>query len=150
MGSVFCNARGVIFIDYLEKSKTINSEYYMSLLQRLKEEKITANGKETILFHQGNAPCHKSIKTMVRLHELNFQLLPHPPYSPDVPPSGYWLLADLKQMLAGKRYRSNEKVITGTEAYFEANDKSFYKSSIEHLERCWNDCITHEGEYTNE
>ncbi|EFN85370.1 hypothetical protein EAI_14585, partial [Harpegnathos saltator] len=27
---------------------------------------------------------------------LNFELLPHPPYSPDLAPSDYWLFADLK------------------------------------------------------
>ena len=32
------DVRGVIFIDYLEKGNTINSEYYISLLERLKTE----------------------------------------------------------------------------------------------------------------
>jgi hypothetical protein len=38
MASVFWDARGIIFIDYLEKGQTINSEYYISLLERLSEE----------------------------------------------------------------------------------------------------------------
>ena len=37
MGSVFGDAHGIIYIDYLEKENTINSEYYMALLVRLKE-----------------------------------------------------------------------------------------------------------------
>ena len=32
-----------------------------------------------------------------KLHELHFELLPHPPYSPDLAPSDYWLFADLKK-----------------------------------------------------
>ncbi|KAL6420640.1 hypothetical protein ACFW04_014654 [Cataglyphis niger] len=32
MASVFWDAHGILFIDYLEKGKTINSEYYMALL----------------------------------------------------------------------------------------------------------------------
>ena len=35
MASVFWNAHGILFIDYLEKGKTINSDYYMALLDRL-------------------------------------------------------------------------------------------------------------------
>lgn len=31
MASVFWDAHGILFIDYLEKGKTINSEYYMAL-----------------------------------------------------------------------------------------------------------------------
>ena len=33
---------------------------------------------------------------------------------------------------------------------FEAKDKLFYKKSIELLEKCWNQCITLEGDYTDE
>ena len=57
--------------------------------------------------------------------QLGYELLPHPPYSSDLAPSDYWLFADLKKMLQGKRFGSNEEVIAETEAYFEAKDKSF-------------------------
>ena len=39
LASVFWDAHGILFIDYLEKGRTINSEYYMALLVR-SEEKI--------------------------------------------------------------------------------------------------------------
>ena len=78
--------------------------------------------KKKVLFHQGNAPCHKSMKTMVKLSELSFELLPHPPYSPDLAPSDYWRFADLKKLLQGKRLSSNEEVIAETKAYFESRD----------------------------
>ena len=35
MASVFWNAHGVIFIDYLEKGRTITGTYYAALLDRL-------------------------------------------------------------------------------------------------------------------
>ena len=64
-----------------------------------------------------------------KLHELHFELLPHQPYSPDLVPSNYWLYADLKRMLQGKRFSSNEEAILETRAYFKAKDKSFYKKA---------------------
>ena len=103
-----------------------------------------------MLFHQDNALCHKSITMMVKLPELHFELLLHPPYSPDLDPSVYWLFADLKRMLQGKRFGSNVEVISETEAYFEAKEKSFYKKGIELLEKHWNQCITLEGDYVDE
>jgi [histone H3]-lysine36 N-dimethyltransferase SETMAR len=112
MASVFWDVRGVIFIDYLEKGNTINSEYYIALLERLMAEiakKRPHLQKKKVLFHQDNTPCHKSIKTMAKLHELNFELLPQPPYSPDLAPRGYWLFADLKKILAGKKFRGEMK-----------------------------------------
>ena len=85
--------------------------------------------KKKVLFNQENAPCHKLIVMMAKLHELHFKLLLHPPYSPDLAPSDYWLFADLKRILYGKRFGSNEEVISETETYFEAKDKSFYKKA---------------------
>ena len=67
----------------------VNSDYYMALLDRLSAEskkKRPDIQKKKVLFHQDNAPCHKSMKTMVKLNKLSFKLLPHPPYSPDLSP----------------------------------------------------------------
>ena len=82
---------------------------------------------------------------MAKLYELHFELLLPPPYSPDLASSDYWLFADLKRMLQEKKFDSNENLISETEAYFEAEDKSFYKKGIELLEKRWNQCITLEG-----
>ncbi len=71
-------------------------------------------------------PCHmyhKSIATTAKLHELLFEFFLHP----DLALSDYWLFADLKRMLQGKRSGSNEEVISETEVYFEVKDKSHYK-----------------------
>ena len=38
MASIFWDASGIIFIDYLEKGKTITGEYYCTLLDKLDEE----------------------------------------------------------------------------------------------------------------
>ena len=51
-------------------------------------------------------------------------------YSPDLAPSNYWLFARPQKNAPGKRFGSNGKVISETEAYFEAKDKSFYKIGI--------------------
>ena len=117
LASVFWDAHGILFIDYLEKGETINSEYYLALLVSLKEEfakKRPQMKKKKAPLRQENPPCYKSIATMAKLHELHFKLCPHPPYSPD---------------LQGKKFGSNVEVITETEAYFKAKDKSFYKKA---------------------
>ena len=98
----------------------------------LKEEiaKIQPQMKKKVLFHQDNALCHVSMAIMAKLHEFHFKLLPPPSYSPDLAPNNYWLFADLKGMLQDKRFSSNEEVISETETYFEAKDKSFYEKAL--------------------
>ena len=68
---VFWDAHGVLFIDYLEEGKTINRERYIGQLMRLKNEigeKRFQMKKKKVLFHQDNAPCHKSLVTMAKLN----------------------------------------------------------------------------------
>jgi histone-lysine N-methyltransferase SETMAR len=54
MASVFWDAEGILFIDYLERGKTITGEYYSNLLTRLDEkicEKRPSLQKKKISFH---------------------------------------------------------------------------------------------------
>ena len=139
------------FIDYLQKRRTINSKYYIAYFVYLKEEiaKKVTNKEEKVLFYQDNALCHKLIIKMIKLNELYFELLPHPPYSPDLTPSYYWLFANLQRILQGKRFGTNEAVILETEVYFESKDKSFNKKVIKLLDKHWNQCIKLEGDYVD-
>ena len=71
---------GIIFIDYLKNGKIINSDYYIVLLERLKDAiaEKQPHLKKKVLFHQDNAPCHKSMKMIAKLHELGFEFHPYP------------------------------------------------------------------------
>jgi len=54
MASVFLDPEGILFIDYLEKGKTITREYYSNLLTRLGKkvrEKRSGFQKKKIIFH---------------------------------------------------------------------------------------------------
>jgi hypothetical protein len=86
MATVFWDSLETILINYLEKSKTITGASYSSLLDGLKtkvREKCPRLAHEKILFHHDNAPAHSSGVVAAKLMELGFQLVPHPPYSPD-------------------------------------------------------------------
>jgi hypothetical protein len=64
MASVFWDAEGFLFIDYLEKGKTIMGEYCSNLLTRLDEKihgKRPGLQKKKIIFYQDSAPAHKSV-----------------------------------------------------------------------------------------
>ena len=80
---------------YLENGKIVNSEYYCSLLNKLTgklKEKRSGKLSRGVMFHQDNAPCHKSQLTTNKLENLGFQIIDHPPYSTDLAPSDFFLL----------------------------------------------------------
>jgi hypothetical protein len=64
----------------------------------------TRFAKEKIIFHQDNAPTHKSVLAMGKLRDLHYKLLEHPPYSPDLAPSDFCLFRKLKLFLAGQPF----------------------------------------------
>ena len=64
------------------------------------------------------------MKTVIKLNELSFELLPHTPYSSDLATSDYWFFDDLRKMLQKRRFGSNEEVIAETKARFEIKDES--------------------------
>ena len=150
MASVFWDAKGVVLVDYLEKGQTINGEYYSNLLRQLREAvKKKRPGKLTkgVLFHQDNAPVHKSVVAMATLHDCGFELIQHPPYSPDLAPSDFHLFPNMKKDLAGKRYHSDDDVISAVTDFFDDKDETFYKSGIQALQHRWQKCVDRNGDY---
>lgn len=75
MASVFWDAKGILLIDYLEKGKTINGEYYVNILGRLNSAiagKRPDVAKNKVLFLHDNAPVHSSAIVVKKIEELRF------------------------------------------------------------------------------
>jgi histone-lysine N-methyltransferase SETMAR len=128
--SAFWDAEGIYFIDYPEKGKTITGDFLSNLLTRLEKKKISEKRhglqKKNIIFHQDNAPAHKSVLAMRKLRDLHYELLQHPPFSPDLAPSDFYLFPKHKIFLAGQRFSSNQELIAAVEVYFVDLMKNHY------------------------
>ena len=100
-----------------------------------------------MLFHHDNAPAHSSAIATAKLFDLRYEILPHPPYSPDLTPSDYFLFANMKTWLEGKRFASNEEIIAATNEYFAGFDKNYFLEGIKKLDYRYNKCIQLKGDY---
>ena len=150
MASVFWNSEGVIMIDYLERGHTVTGDYYAQELKQLRETiKKNRRGKlrSGVVMSQDNAPCHTCRVAMAAAKECGFEILPHPPYSPDLAPSDYYLFPKLKSVLRGKRFETNNDVIEAVDAFLRVQKFSFFYEGIAKLEDRWNKCVMAEGEY---
>jgi len=103
--------------------------------------------KKKIIFHQDNAPAHKSVLAMEKLRDLHYELWEHSPFSPDLAPSDFCLFPKLKLFLAGQRFSSNQEAIAAVEGYLADLTKNHYTDGIMALEHCWNKCISLKGDY---
>lgn len=150
MASVFWDAKGILLIDYLPKGRTITGEYYSNLLDQLDakiRQKRPGLKKKKIIFHQDNAPVHKSALAMGKLRDLGYELLGHPPYSPDLAPSDFHLFPNLKKFVSGKRFVSNEEVEKAVDEYFDNLPESHFREGILKLEKRWTKCVEVKGDY---
>ena len=84
---------------------------------------------------------------MGKLRDLHYELLEHPPYSPDLAPSDFYLFQKLKLFLAGQRFSSNQEVTAAAEGYFADLTKNQYRDGIMALDHRWNKCISLKGDY---
>ena len=150
MASIFWDAEGVLLVDYLEKGHTITGTYYVNLLHQLREKiKSLRRGKlaRGVLFHQDNAPAHKSTVAMAAINECGFELLEHPPYSPDLAPSDYYLFPKLKKELCGRHFDTDDDVIGAVNQFLEDQSPDFYKAGISMLYNRWTKCVDLQGDY---
>ena len=126
MDTVFWDARGVIHIDYLQKRRTINGDYYTNLLDRFNEDlkkKRPHLAKKKVLFHQDNARVHTCVVSIRRILRIQ----------PRVTISCF---RTLRNGLAERDF-----------TYFEDLEKSYFLEGIQKLEKRWTKCIELKGDY---
>lgn len=103
MVTVFFRSSGVVSLSYLDKGKSINNISYVEdclkpLVTAIEDVRPTL-GCKNLKFHHDNARphVHSSVKTYLK--EQNFIIMEHPPYSPDLAPSDFWLFDYIKKRL---------------------------------------------------
>ena len=103
--------------------------------------------RKGVLLHQDNAPSHTCAVATAAIAQAGFELVKHPPYSPDLAPSDYRLFPKLKEHLRGKRFPSNNDVICAVNQWFAEAEQSFFREALEMLEYRWEKCINLNGDY---
>ena len=149
MAMVFWDSKGIILIDYKLAGTSITGEYYANVIKQgllLKKNEGESYVAAGVLLLHDNAPVHKSRVAQAAIHECKFEKLNHPPYSPDLAPSDYYLFRNLKSHLRGTRFRDDE-LKAATEAWFEDQIDDFYFKGIDCLKEKWAKCIEVKGDY---
>ncbi|XP_076037348.1 histone-lysine N-methyltransferase SETMAR-like [Oratosquilla oratoria] len=90
--------------------------------------------KVTVSAGKDNAPAHTSVVVMAKSHDCGFQLILHPPYSPDLAPSDSHLFPNLKKYLAGRRFTTDDEVMDAVDTYLQDQDSEFYNRGIKALQ----------------
>jgi histone-lysine N-methyltransferase SETMAR len=103
MFTVFFKTTGKVFIDYMEKGSTITAKYYIEnslnpVIERMSQLRKKSGSKNLKILHD-NARPHVTKTVTEYLKKAGITIIRHPPYSPDLALSNFWLFDRIKQKL---------------------------------------------------
>jgi histone-lysine N-methyltransferase SETMAR len=81
------------------------------------------------------------------LEKYGWQVLSHPPYSPDMSPPDFDEFLKLKKPLRGKRFRSTEEVSNEVTRVIRHINNEGVLTGIQDLPKRWTAVIKHNGDY---
>lgn len=148
MISVWWNVRGVVHWELLPPNTTVTARYYCAQLQRVKAALNSQRlGAGKVRYLHDNARPHTAKETRRKLNALGWEVLPHPPYSPDLAPTDYHLFRHLNNSLAGKIFKDETTLETHLQDFFDSQPPEFYKKGIHKLKERWQEVVDSDGEY---
>ena len=119
----------------------------MKLHKEIKQKRPELATRKGVIFHQYNAKPHTSLVNRKKLLELGWEVIPHPPYSPDLAPSDYHLFRSLQNDLNRKTFDSNEAVKNELIHFFASKNQTFYESGIMKITERWKKVIEQNGQF---
>ena len=130
----------------------INRERYRTQLIRLKRaiaekrpEYVTRH--EAIIFHHDNARPHVAIPVKNYLENSGLEALPHPPYSPDLASSDYYLFRSMQNALTGIRFTSEQGIKNWFDSFLATKPAQFFWDGIHKFPERWVKVIARDGQY---
>jgi hypothetical protein len=130
MATVFWDVHGILLFDFTPPGSTINAAAYQETLKRFEEAirrkspGLLTKGLGVLLLHDNVRP-HSAAATVNLLNSWDWEILPYPPYSPDLAPSDFHQFPKMKKYLRGQRFHSNEDVKNEVKKWLRAQDAFF-------------------------
>ncbi|CAH2086548.1 unnamed protein product [Euphydryas editha] len=115
----------------------MSGQYYTNLLTKVCEAIVQRNDV-------GNRTTHVTRQT---LKDKEFSEIDHPPYSPDLVPSDFFLFSNLKKDLPGWRFADDNEMKTVVDRHSEEKDTEYFFSGLKALYARSEKCISLEGDY---
>jgi histone-lysine N-methyltransferase SETMAR len=114
--SVFWNFVGFNHIIDIPPGQTYTSEFCTSTIIPSLDAELRSSrpqlGLTGTCLHWDNARPHVANNTREDLMSRRVRLLPHPPYSPDLSPSDFFLFGYLKYRIQGQKFATSAELVT--------------------------------------
>ncbi|GFW15326.1 mariner Mos1 transposase [Trichonephila clavipes] len=135
MLSIWWDQLGVVYYELLKLTETVTGDRYrtqlMCLSRALKDKRSQYNERhDKVILQHDNAQTHVAKVVKTYLETLKCEVLPHPPYSPDVAPLDYHLFRSMAHSLADQHFRSYEEAKNWIDSWIASKDDQFFKAGF--------------------
>jgi len=150
MLSIWWDKSGGINVNFIPHGTTMNGNKYE---EEIKQLRLSLPGKRRGMLIRkpllliDNAPCHRANQVHATATKLGFQILEHPPYSPDLAPSDFYLFTALKKFTRGKVWSNCDELQSTIRRWIADQPAEWYRAGIYRCPDRWKKCIEADGHY---
>lgn len=149
---IWWDMKGVVYYELLKPSATVTGEVYRRQLIRLKRA-VPENRPEwenrhnKLILQHDTAKPHTASVVKTYLEGQDWEVLSHPPYSPDIAPSDYYLFRSMQSALQDVRFTSYESIKNWLDEWIASKDDDFFRQGIRKLPERWAKVVASDGAY---
>ena len=148
---VFFDSQSIVHKEFVHEGRTANAEYYKGVLDSLiwrirRVRRALYRTRDFFLLHD-NAPAHSAAIIRQFLTQKQVATLHHPPYSPDLSLSDYFLFPKVKLNLKGARFDTTEEIQKAVTDQLNKIPSEDFSNAMKKVETRANLCITSNGCY---
>jgi len=150
MASVFWDRKGILLVEFMPPGAIVNAAAYcdtLTWLRRAIQNKRRGMLPRGLCLHHDNARPHSAHNATALLEKFKWDIMDHPPYSPDLAPSDFHLILHLKKHLARKKFDDDDEVQEEVMTWFKVLAADFYDSGIQKLVPRLNKYLDNAGDY---
>lgn len=141
---------GVILHHAVPPRVTVDAAYYCRFLEHHLRPALRRKRhfmvQHPIILHD-NARCHTAAAVRDLLRRWQWEILEHPPYSPDMSPCDYDLFSKVKEPLRGNRYNTREAIIHAVGRSIRNINRNGRADGVRRLPNIWQKVISNAGDY---
>lgn len=148
---VFWNIHGALIVEAIPKGRSATGEYFREaviaeICNSSVFQEAQSQGKN-FWVHMDNAPIHRAETVTEKMDDFGLLRAPHPPYSPDLAPSDFYLFGALKSRIRGIEFQNSDEIKEWIQSEFE----KIPSDELRRVFRLWKmrlkACVDLEGHY---
>ena len=137
----------VILWELLPSNQTITAQYYCEQLQWLSIAMSERRpNRQRIILHHDNARPHTANVTKETVANFGWEILPQPPYSPDLAPTDYHLFLSLANHLRGHQFETDTQLETFLSRYISEKTREFFSRGFLKFPERWEYVVNSGGD----